>query len=257
MAIKGLQAMDRWARDWIGWSRSPLAGEPVNADPFLDWCIRCGAGVTDSAGTDDGCPHCIGTAGLLNGVIRLGSHEGRLRELVSALKYEGWWEVGDTLGSMLGLRVRDIQTPVPERTVVIPMPMPSMRRFCRGIDHARILAHAVSEVLGCTCQSLLVKSAGPTQVGTSRSQRERSGSGNMRLRRKTDFLAHSTNLEGHTIVLVDDVLTTGRTARCAGRALRQLKPSRILLAVLAVSEPKIRVAPVHKVEKDALDLLDP
>lgn len=45
------------------------------------------------------------------------------------------------------------------------------------------------------------------------------------------------NLKGVSIVLVDDVLTTGRTARQAGRSLAQLGPSRIVLAVLAVAEP--------------------
>jgi predicted amidophosphoribosyltransferase len=42
-------------------------------------------------------------------------------------------------------------------------------------------------------------------------------------------------LEGKTILLVDDVLTTGSTASEAAKALRSARPARIIVAVLAHS----------------------
>jgi competence protein ComFC len=51
---------------------------------------------------------------------------------------------------------------------------------------------------------------------------------------KKAFHARSSrNLSGKTVLLVDDVLTTGATANEAARALRGLKPKEIFMVVLA------------------------
>ena len=42
-------------------------------------------------------------------------------------------------------------------------------------------------------------------------------------------------LDGETVVLVDDVLTSSRTARAAAKAVRQLGAGEVMLAVVAVA----------------------
>ena len=84
---------------------------------------------------------------------------------------------------------------------------------------------------------MLSRADGVQQVGLRRTERvsqAAGGGGEMRIRRKW---ASERSLEGLDVVLVDDVLTTGRTARTAAECLRKMGPSRVLLAVLAVSEP--------------------
>jgi predicted amidophosphoribosyltransferase len=50
------------------------------------------------------------------------------------------------------------------------------------------------------------------------------------------FVKPSANLRGRGIVLVDDVLTTGRSLRAAGMLLERLGPALLLAAVLAVTD---------------------
>lgn len=252
------RGLDAWARDWIGWSRPPIESEPILVDSVVDWCQRCGAG-TRGALSGDSCWRCSGRPGMLGGVVRLGSYQGRLRELVGGLKYQGWWEAAGPLGRLLAHRLRDGVLNSggaginPSRTLVVPMPMPRARRFFRGIDHAGLLASAVASELGCPCRGMLSSSGGRTQVGVGRTERMRDrsrGSGSVK---KSRFIGLGTDLNGVSIVLVDDVLTTGRTARHAGRSLEQFGPSRILLAVLAVSE-QVSTDPDQVVKKPYLPL---
>ncbi|MAA53424.1 MAG: hypothetical protein CMJ41_10500 [Phycisphaerae bacterium] len=234
-----MRHLDSFLERWFGWSRPPVYEEPVLADSVLQWCPRCGAGC-DGGHDESGCGACRGRSPVFDGVVRLGDHRGELRTLIGGLKYRGHWEVAGPLGRMLALRLEDGVVPGrlldPRRTIVVPVPMPLFRRFVRGVDHAALVARAVSCGLGCGYRSLLRQRGGRRQVGLGRNERIRGGTkGRRRFRVRRS--QGGSNLNGYTVVLVDDVLTTGRTAREAGRCLAGLRPSRIVLAVLAVAEP--------------------
>lgn len=227
--------LEQWARTWIGCSRPSLKGEPLLVDPAAWWCHRCGASIVDGVLTDEGCPRCRGGPGVLDGVIRLGSYGGWLRDAISALKYEGWWEVARPLGHLLGERIRALHDLSPEETIVVPMPMPRWRRFGRGVDHAWLLASHAARSLGLPCRQVLLKREGRPQVGSSFSQRREAGTGSIQPRRNRGISRRGANLEGVSIVLIDDVLTSGRTARAAGKCLRSMGSRRVILGTLAVT----------------------
>jgi len=235
-----MRAFDAFVGRWIGWSRPPVYEEPVLADSVLQWCPRCGAGC-DGGHDEMGCVACRSQKRIFAGVVRLGCHAGPLRELVTGLKYRGQWEVAGPLGRMLALRLGDGAVPGepldPRRTIVTSVPMPPGRRLVRGLDHASLIARAVAGGLGCGFRHLLRQRGGWRQVGSRRIERLRGPSFPGNRFKPGRFCAPWSNLRGQTVVLVDDVLTTGRTARQAGRCLEQLGPSRIVLAVLAVADP--------------------
>lgn len=81
----------------------------------------------------------------------------------------------------------------------------------RGFDHAEVIARQVAQLLGLGAVGLLERS-GPSrdQVGLSRSERLENRSGG--------FVAKG-RAEG-IVLLVDDLITTGATARACARALR-------------------------------------
>ena len=233
-------AVDQVAGAWLGWSRPPLGVEPIELDPWACWCDRCGASVPDSAVEHwvdaSGCSRCRDDDQPFDQVVRLGEWGGRLRELILGLKYHGWWEAADPLGRLLAMRVRPLLLDPFGPVVVVPVPMPRLRRWSRGLNHARLIARSVSRSLRCPLASPLAMRPCAPQVSASRSQRRSASLDRIQWRKKAPKCPFQKNFHGATIVVVDDVRTTGRTAAAAARRLRTLRPSRLVLAVAAVSE---------------------
>ena len=232
--------MDRILEGWIGWSRPPLGVEPIDLEPWVDWCERCGASISATRSGDSiamiGCSACHSETTPFDGVVRLGRWDGRLRDLIIGLKYQRWWEVAEPLGRLLALRIKPLLHESISPVVIVPMPMPRLRRWHRGIDHARLLARCVSRCLQCPMACPLIMRRCPPQVSASRSQRKQAPLNRVQLRSRGSKGRLDGNFRGRAIVLVDDVRTTGRTAAAAARQLRRLGPSRLFLAVAAVSD---------------------
>jgi ComF family protein len=112
--------------------------------------------------------------------------------------------------------------------VVIPVPLHWRRRFRRGYNQAETLAAAVARQLGVEHRPAWLRRVRPTasQVQLAESDRRTNVRGVFRA-------ARGARLTGQTVLLVDDVLTTGSTAGEAARALRQAGAAAVHVAVLA------------------------
>ncbi|MEE2907269.1 MAG: phosphoribosyltransferase family protein [Planctomycetota bacterium] len=193
-----------------------------------------------------GCGACRGSRAILDGVIRVGAFRGELASLIRGLKYGGRWELAGPLGRLLAGRLRErfhvlgIPLECPGDWRVIPMPMPRWRRRYRGLDHAQLLAEAVAHHLGMPIIRPLRKRGGVPQATLSRSLRGRSPRADYRVVRQgvRGFGGRMPNLGGLNVILVDDVLTTGRSMCAAGSLLRRLCPARIMAVALAVTEQR-------------------
>ncbi len=95
------------------------------------------------------------------------------------------------------------------------------RRRARGFDHAQILAQAVGARLGYPVIGLLRRNPGPAQTGLSAAARRRSPSFSTR-----------QPVSG-TVLIVDDVATTGATLSAAGRVLRAAGAVRVIALTAA------------------------
>jgi predicted amidophosphoribosyltransferase len=118
------------------------------------------------------------------------------------------------------------------------MPMPWLRRFYRGIDHASAITHGVARVLDAPVVKVLSRANGPTQVSLTPSERQRAGARRMFIRRRFG----GWSLRDVDLVLVDDIRTTGASLKAAVRLLRSLEPRTVVCAVVAVSDAKARRA---------------
>ena len=138
-------------------------------------------------------------------------HSGAARRLVLSLKHGAEARAAEELTALL--RSRPEAFPVfPPETVVTWVPMPAGRKRERCIDHGKLLAEGAARELGLSCRGLLIRRGnGRLQARLDRARRER----NLR-----NAYAPAEKI-AFPVLLVDDVLTTGTTARRCVAALRE------------------------------------
>ncbi len=230
----------------IGWRFPPVLQAVADArwavEQFASrvYCPRCGDTTGPGEATLQGCAQCAEGAeldgGIGDGFVRLGVYADPLRGWVRAIKYGGWSEMATYLGGLIGGQIAESRMIEAGNTMIVPMPMPWLRRFYRGIDHANLIAQGVSKLLDAPLVKVLSRGSVPPQVSLTPSERRRAGSRKMNVRRRIG----GWYLRDADLVLVDDVRTTGASLLAAVRMLRKLRPRRIMCAVVAVSDATAR-----------------
>lgn len=194
----------------------PVAWIP---EPTEACCPRCGrtVGAGEVSPEDGRCPGCRPERIRWDRFIRLGEYEGQLREAVLQTKYGRWRKQGHLLGQLIGRRLAEVLGEMGsdrDSAIITPVPMPASRRFRRGIDHALVIARGASASSGVRLARLLSRLPGPSQVSVAPSARPANLRGKIRLRLGIPPWVS-------TVVLIDDVRTTGATADACCRTLRE------------------------------------
>ncbi len=138
----------------------------------------------------------------------------RVQRLLHELKYQGHQEVGKLLGRIFGHQL--VASPFFKDTdIVIPVPLHPDKKKKRGYNQAEALAEGIAEAMEVPMdiQSLFRSVDTETQTRKSRIERYE----NMR---NVFKISHPEHILDKTILLVDDVVTTGATLEaCAERLL--------------------------------------
>ena len=113
---------------------------------------------------------------------------------------------------------------------VIPVPLHWLRYWKRGYNQSEVLARGLAARLQLPCRTGWLRRIRntPKQTAQTPAARRENVRGAFRTGRSAD-------LSGRTILLVDDVLTTGSTCSEAARALRDAGAKNVMVAVLAHS----------------------
>lgn len=195
----------------------PVCSEAL--EPLPRGCRRCGL-----PGPDATCGACLADPPAFDAVLAGGLFGGPLADAVHALKYRDRPALSRPLGRWLAGRVA-----LPAGAAIVPVPLSRGRRLSRGYDQAALLAGRLARVTGRELLRgalLRVRETAP-QVGQSRTGRATNVAGAFRA---------SPEVNGRELLLVDDVVTTGATARACARALREAGAGRIAVVALGRAE---------------------
>ena len=122
-----------------------------------------------------------------------------------------------------GRSLRMVATPV-----LIPVPLHRSRLWMRGFNQSALVARELSRRLELRTEPLALKRVKRTPAlrGMSPMQRRKTVSGAFMVRDKAA-------VEGKTVILIDDVLTTGSTAEACARTLQRAGAARVELITWA------------------------
>lgn len=170
------------------------------------------------------CGSCRQAPPQYDQALSAGQFEGPLREAVHVFKYRPCRALGSHLGAWMAGAI--LLEPVID--AVMPVPLHSTRLRERGFNQALLLAHALCKAHGLTLSFDNLNRIRPTrpQVELSGEERVANVAGAFALRRPGE-------VSGRTVLLIDDVHTTGATLNECARVLKKAGAARVMALTLA------------------------
>ena len=154
-----------------------------------------------------------------------------IRAAILRLKYEGRSELSRLLAPYIACRLR--KNDCPRADAIVSVPLHAAKLIERGYNQSVLLAHHVAKAIGARALPLALRRVRPTQSQASLTREERLANV------AGAFAVRNARLvRGRRVLLLDDVVTTGATARACLRALRAAGAEPIAVVALAVREPR-------------------
>jgi len=151
-------------------------------------------------------------------VFAWGTYGGTLKRAIAALKYEKKTQIAQLLGFWLAEAWLNLLS-TSSQPIVIPIPLHATKLKDRGFNQAELLARSFCQVTGLQLRSQGLERSRHTirQFELSGKEREQNLAGAFQL--GSDFL-HRRPVR--PVLILDDIYTTGATARSAAQTLRQV-----------------------------------
>ena len=154
--------------------------------------------------------------------------KSRTQHLIHQIKYNDKREAAVELGRLLGEKLA-ISAPFQGIDYIIPVPMHPTKQRWRGYNQAEMFANGLSDAMHVDVETTALRKMRMTISQTKMSR-------SARLSNTEDVfeLANPTLLRGKSVLIVDDVMTSGATLEsCAAAISKQLPDVKISFATIA------------------------
>ena len=209
---------------WPRGANCLVCGDPRRADPETGVCPACMEELErervpstachrclSNTYHSRGCPFCAG--GGMKGLDQAFAplrYRPASRKLTMSVKFHATNEAVPLLSRWMSESLWDRSF-----DCIVPVPLHPDRLRERGANQAALLAQGVSERTGIPVREDILERVRYTQPQTSLDRKKRAGN----VRRAFKCKA-GTDLNGKRVLIVDDVRTSGATARACAQALR-------------------------------------
>lgn len=190
-------------------------------------CPRCGR-ILHGAGGDHDCGRCLADPPAFTRHRSCGVYGGTLKDVILLFKYRRYAPLGRPLARFMDAALAREREIWEGAEALVPVPLHPSRRRERGFNQARVLARELARSRGlAVLDGALVKARNaPPQAGLRAAERERNVVRAYAVRR-------AERVRGRTLILVDDVTTTGATLRECARELKAAGAKEVRAVTLA------------------------
>ena len=195
------------------------------------------------------CGWCLGDTPLDGLYIAAPYDQPLLPELLMAFKFEGVRSLASELGTLL----RPLLTYCPKKSILLPLPLSWWRQQERGFNQSELLARATTKAGGTEAGTPLARRPTQSRLSTCGvAQVTGPAVANLLLKRRWSFRQSKLNeteraknvhgkfscpqpelVKNKTIILLDDLYTTGATLQEAARVLKQAGAKKVMGLALA------------------------
>lgn len=231
-----LKAMFRPIVDYALPPRCPICGVTVEADnhfclscwrqlDFLakPWCAACGLPLAFGHPDDSLCGKCLGEdPPIHDGVRAVVRYDDQSSLIAMRLKY------GTRLGlaKLIAEHLQKFISECSENTIIIPVPLHRSRLWRRGFNQSVLIGRALARSSGIEMDYSVItrNKITPPLRGMSGKQRRKTVDRAFALRPDARAI-----LSGKSVLLVDDVYTSGSTSNACARLLKKAGANQVLV----------------------------
>jgi ComF family protein len=210
-------------------------------------CTRCGdalgmesARFASAMGVSE-CTMCRLAPPQFDRAVSFANYEDEMRRMLHLLKFEGMRGVAEhVLGDAMAAAAGKLRGDAADELVVVPVPLFAAREKTRGFNQAKVLAEVMVKRLrrlepGWTLRlgSGVLERVKDTRAlyALNPAQRRASLKGAFRV-------AGAEAVRGREVLLIDDIMTTGATARECARVLKRAGAAKVWVVTAAKAQPE-------------------
>ena len=196
--------------------------------PETSCCKKCGSFIT---GSGDYCFNCMDNKREFDAGRSVVVFKDLAQGLVHSFKFGAKPYIKNTLGNLMTNKLLSLGW---KFDVIVPVPVSKKRLKQRGYNQAYLLGEVISKNLDVPVLNDVLIKAKETldQVGLNFNDRQENLKGSIKVN-------NSQHLKDKTVLLVDDVITTGATSSICAKALKQAGAKCVYVISFANVQDKI------------------